>query len=366
MHVLLVEPNYYTRYPPLGLLKLSSFHRRLGNTTEIVRVRLEGFRKVRKEPDRIYITSLWTWAWRPVWEAVRHYKRLFPRAEVWLGGLYASLLPEHAALSGADYVYKGIFKEAEDLLPDYSLIPDWDGSIIFSSRGCIRTCPFCAVPKLEGSINSVRYSIKHLIYPSHTKVILWDNNILASPGWRSVFDELEELGMKVDFNQGLDARLITNEVAVRLSKLKLHSKSGVKVRLGYDVSNNGPAVRKAIERLKAVGIRGRDIMVYVLYNFQDDPEDFKERVTNVLEWGATVYPMRFEPTWTKSNGTPYEKNEYISSGWTREELEMIQDARRVLGYGGAFPPYRGLLEKFRRAKNFIEAFELRPPKYVKK
>jgi len=51
-------------------------------------------------------------------------------------------------------------------------------------------------------------SIKHLIYPEYKKIIFWDNNILASPYWENIFQELEELKLEVDFNQGLDARLL--------------------------------------------------------------------------------------------------------------------------------------------------------------
>jgi len=350
MHALLVEPDYYTRYPPLGLLKISAYHKSLGDSSELV----QGLRRPSKKPHKIYVTSLFTWTWKKVWEAIKYYKNLFPDTGVWLGGLYASLLPHHASLSGADHICEGLLKEVEDLLPDYSLVPKWNGSIIFSSRGCIRKCEFCAVPKLEGSLNSVKYSIKHLIYPSHTKIIFWDNNILASPGWRTLFDELKELNMTVDFNQGLDARLITDEAAERLRALKLNSGSSVKVRLGYDFRSNGPFVENAIEKLTANGIRGREVMVYTLYNYNDDPEDFFERVKDVLDWGAVCYPMRYEPL------DALEKNKYISPKWDEETLEMVQDARRVLGYGGAFPPYRGLIRKFQRARSFQDAFGLAP------
>jgi len=196
-HVLLVEPEYYTKYPPLGLLKLSSYQKSLRNTTELVR---GSTLNVSTEPNVIYITSLFTWAWKPVWKAVKFYLKYFPDAELWLGGLYASLMPEHAALSGVDqnHIFKGIFNKAENLLPDYSLVPEWNksvgGSIIFSSRGCIRSCPYCAVPLIEGSMNSIQHSIKHLIWPGHKKVILFDNNFLASPTWKSILDEIEELG----------------------------------------------------------------------------------------------------------------------------------------------------------------------------
>lgn len=344
MHVLLVEPDYYTRYPPLGLLKLSAHHNSQGDTTQLVR----GPQPVRK-PDIVYVTSLFTWAWKPVHKAVRFYKLFYPDAEVWLGGLYASLLPGHAALSGADHIYESLFKEAEDLLPDYSLVPEWDGSIIFSSRGCPKKCGFCAVPKLEGPINSEKYTIKDLVWPEHTKIIFFDNNILASKGWRSVFDELEELNLKVDFNQGLDAELITDEVAERVARLRIFM-----VRLAYDLQGEGPSVRRAIARLKAAGVRGRRIMVYALFNYTDDPESFFERVKEILSWGAVCYPMRYEPIYT------LEKNKYIAPKWDAKRIDMIQRARRVIGYGGAFPPYEGLIKKFAEAKNFDEAFELRP------
>jgi len=353
MHVLLVEPEYYTQYPPLGLLKLSSYHKSKGDSTKLVK----GCKRIRKEPDRIYVTSLFTWAWKPVREAVGYYKKLFPDTEIWLGGLYASLLPDHAAESGADRIYEGLYKEAEDLKPDYSLVPKWDGSLIFSSRGCNNKCPFCAVPILEGKIKSVKHSIKHLVHSRHSRIIFWDNNILQSPAWPDIFDELEELDKKVDFNQGLDASMINENVAERLAKLKLDSGSGTKIRLAYDLRGKGSHVKRAIENLNGVGIRGRAIMVYTLFNYKDDPEDFFKRVHEVLSWGAISYPMRYEPL---NGGTALEKNKYISPNWTAEEVNMVQKARRVIGYGGAFPPYDGLMNKLEKAENFHAAFALNP------
>jgi len=345
-YVLLVEPKYYTRFPPLGLLKIASYHRARGDEVRLVR----GARAVGHEPDRVYVTSLYTWTWRAAWEAVRYYKARFPGAEVWLGGIYASLLPDHAAGSGADVVWRGIFPEAEDLTPAYDLVPGWRATVLFASRGCIRRCPFCAVPRIEGPLGRVKYSVRDLVYPGHRKVVFFDNNILASPGWRGIFEELVELGLKVDFNQGLDARLLGDEAAELLSRMRVDPV----VRLAYDDRGMGRAVGRAVRALEDHGVRGRRIMVYILYNFRDGPEDFLERVRDVLEWGAVAYPMRYEPL------DALEKNGYVSPGWTREELEAVQAARRVLGYGGAFPPYAALVEKVGRARDFAEAFSLRP------
>jgi len=361
-HVVLVEPRYHTHFPPLGLLKLSTYHKMKGDTTELV-----SFKKAHKfpraRPNVVYVTSLYTWEWKPVWDAVRYFKTWFHSVPIWLGGLYASLKPEHARLSKADYVHEGLFKEAEDLLPDYDLVPEWDGSMIFSCRGCPNQCGYCAVPRLEGRIGFVRQSIRHFIWPGHekrngccdrkhhTKVIFFDNNILASPAWRSIFDELLELGLRVDFNQGLDARLVSEDAAEKISKMKIDSV----VRLAYDYSQMGPYAERAVERLGAYGVRKRRILVYTLFNYTDDPEEFLRRVRDILHWGVACYPMRYIPI------DATEKNAYVAPKWDLKKLDMVEESRRVIGYGGAFPPYEALIKKLDRADGFEDAFSLYPP-----
>jgi hypothetical protein len=346
VRVLLVEPDYYTRYPPLGLLKLAQLERQRGNDVQFVRGGVETLR-----PDRIYVTSLFSYSWRAVHDAVKFYKNRYPRAKVLLGGIYASLLPEHAALSGADEVHVGLYPEAEDLMPAWDLVPEWDGSILFASRGCVRKCGFCSVPKLEGRPQDLKYGIRHLIWPGHKRVILWDNNILGNANWATIMDELAEIGMEVDFNQGLDARLITDQVAEKVAKIKFHN-----LRLAYDYKGVGPAVARALERLAAAGIDRRRSVVYTLYNYVDDPENFKTRVEEILTWGATSYPMRFEPL------TSLTKNAWLSPHWDREQLQQVAAARRVMGFAGAFPPYAALVRKFTRARSFATAFKLRKPR----
>ncbi len=343
VRVLLVEPDYYTRYPPLGLLKLAALERQRGNEVELVRGNVETLR-----PEQIYVTSLFTYSWRAVHSAVRFYKERYPDVKVSVGGIYASLLPEHAATSGADEVHAGLYPETEDLMPAWDLIPDWDGSILFASRGCVRKCGFCSVPKLEGRPQDFKYGIRHLIWPGHRKVILWDNNILGNANWRAIFDELAEIGLEVDFNQGLDARFITDEVVEKLKKLRFYN-----LRLAYDYKGIRPFVERALERLDAGGIDKRKVVLYTLYNYIDDPEDFKTRVEEIVQWGATSYPMRFEPL------TSLTKNAFVSPKWTAEQLQQVAAARRVMGFAGAFPPYEYLVHKLRRARSFETAFRLR-------
>jgi len=352
LKVLLVEPQksrrYHTPYPPLGLLKLATYHRQRGDFIKLVNgISNDGF-----EPDIIYITSLFTYAWEPVHEVVGSYSTNYRRARVIVGGIYASLCSEHLKQTFGNRIeiYGGLVPEVEELLPDYSLIPEWKASILFSSRGCVRKCPFCSVPQLEPKFEAKK-SIKHLIYPGHKKAILWDNNILASPYWRNIFDELEESGLEVDFNQGLDARLLTEETALRLKRLRIPI-----VRLAYDSKEIKKSLKKSISLLMDVGISGRRIVVYCLYGYLDTPEDFLERIRDLIAWGVVAYPMRYQPL------EPCNKDSYVSPNWRREQLEMVASARRVIGYGGAFPPYEGLRKKFTNARTFREAFELRPPR----
>jgi hypothetical protein len=354
-NILLVEPpksrKYHTQYPPLGLLKIASYHKQRGDSVTLV----AGLEDVGFKPDLVYITSLFTYAWEPVHETIRFCKKKYSKSKIIVGGIYASLCKEHLSKSFRNRieVHEGLFHEAEELEPDYSLVPHWNASIVFSSRGCIRNCSFCAVKQLEPKFQP-RKSIKKLIYHNHKKIIFWDNNILASPYLVNILDELEELNLAVDFNQGIDARLITASIVKRLKKLNIPM-----IRLAYDTTEVGNSLKEAIDILKQAGYSSRRILVYCLYNFprpEDTPETFLSRMKDLMEWEVVGYPMRYEPL------EPRQKNTFISPHWNPELLNMIPMARRVIGFGGAFPPYEGLIKKITKAKNFVEAFKLRAKK----
>ncbi|MCL4479949.1 MAG: hypothetical protein M1113_00460, partial [Candidatus Thermoplasmatota archaeon] len=170
MRILLVEPDYYSRYPPLGLLKLASYHRTYGDKIQYVRGAVNDMDR----PDSIEITSLFTYSWKPVHDAISYYHTEFPAAEIKVGGIYATLMPLNIK---KDFpfvkIHQGLFPEAENLLPSYDILywvdkwKDWDRSIVFTSRGCIRKCQFCVVPKVEGGMRDQKPSILDLMHPSH-------------------------------------------------------------------------------------------------------------------------------------------------------------------------------------------------------
>jgi hypothetical protein len=360
MRILLVEPSYYSRYPPLGLLKLAKLEERNWNAVKLIRGTDEVINFV---PDKIYITSLFTYSWKPVHQAIEFYHKQFPFAEVHVGGIYATLMPAHIRQSFPFVkIHMGLVGEAENLLPSYHLLQevekwrDWRKSILFTTRGCIRKCPFCVVPKIEGGMKEPKLSILPLIHPDHKEVVIWDNDFLASPYARDILVELRDHGYRVDFNQGLDARLMNEEYAGLLSDIKSNS-----IHMAYDWPWEGPFIEKAIEMLNNAGYKKKNLIFYVLHNFYDfkhekgdTPYDFLHRLQDLMRWGASAYPMRYIPLDSLS------RRGFVSPLWKEEHLEMIADARRVLGYAGTFVNYKALASKFINASSFEEALSLWP------
>jgi len=361
MKILLVEPSYYTKFPPLGLLKLASYYRSRGNQVKLVRGLHEdlGFK-----PDQIAITSLFTYAWKQVHETIDFYHNKFSTAKMRVGGIYASLMPSRlqSAFPFID-INIGLFEEADKYLPAYDLLEEveewknWDSTILFTSRGCIRHCPYCVVPQIEGNVRRTIEDLKRYVYPGHKRIILWDNNFFASPNWKKLLNELYDINLPVDFNQGIDCRLIDDEKAGMIATLRISD-----IRLAFDNIDVKKSFTNAVTCFSNNGINRRKIFAYVLYNFyaegllEDTPEVFFERVKHIAELGCVSYPMRYEPLFA------LEKNCFTSPLWTADQLDMVVKARRILGFGGAFPPYIGLVNKLQKANCFEEAFSVFPLK----
>jgi len=346
MKAILIEPKGSYKHVPVGLLKIAAYLSKNGHTVYLHRCNEKGYTSV-GHFDRAYVTSLFTWEWREVWEAVRWAK--LHADKVILGGIYASALPEHAEKSGAK-VHRGLLWELEDIRPLYELVPNCDYSIVHASRGCIRSCKFCIVPKIEGKLKEKK-SIRHLVHPKHHKIILYDNNILALKNWNNIYKELRIMNKLVDFNQGIDVRLIDQKIASQISKLRLHADEYISVRIAFDDIRYKKHFIRGAEYLLDAGIHPRRIMVYVLYNFKDTPEDFFERIRIISSYGMVAFPMRYQHIYLPE---ALEKDSYVGEHWTKRDLAIVEDFIWKYGRGGSIPPY--IYEHFEKSKDFYEAF----------
>ena len=157
---------------------------------------------------------------------------------------------------------KNLPDEVEHICPDYSLY-NCDKSYGFLTRGCIRNCPWCFVPKKEGEI---RANADITEFVRHDHVVFMDNNVLAHPHGIEQIEKIAKMGLSVDFNQGLDARLIDNSMAKLLSKIRWSPS----VRLACDSVAMIEPIRKAVELLRWHNVTPSRYFCYVLVKDIDD------------------------------------------------------------------------------------------------
>jgi len=287
MEFLLIEPIAKTPYPPLGLMKISSMLKSKYKDCCLFSQVGNKIPKEIKNPKEIYITSLFTWDLDKVVDSIRYYSRLFPSAKIKVGGIAASLYPEFISSKTGIQPHQGLLEEAEDYSPDYhqNFERKLNSSLTFTSRGCIRNCPFCTVRTVEPEFFT-KNNWEEDICDSFPTVTFWDNNWLASPNIEKDCAKLIKLNKKVDFNQGLDARLYDENKARMLSKININP-----IRFAFDDISYEKYVLKAIRLAKKYS--KNEIRVYVLYNFRDKPEDFFYRINLLNKEKVLSFPMEY-------------------------------------------------------------------------
>lgn len=200
---------------------------------------------------------------------------------------------------------------------DYDVLSMHNPLATFTTRGCIRSCQFCAVPKIEGEFRELKN------YKSAP--IVCDNNFLAASK-EHIYKAISKLSVfpYVDFNQGLDARLFTSWHAEQLARLK-----AVKVRFSLDHKNQIDIVEKAVKTARKAGLK--DFGVYVLVGFKDTPDDAYQRLEIVRSWNIFPNPMRYQPLDAAA------KNSYVGEGWTEIELRRYMRYYSRLIFLGHIP-----------------------------
>jgi hypothetical protein len=347
-NVLLVEPDYRSKFPPLGLLRIGAYHKARGDRVTFTRGMVEELRAL--PWHRIYVSSLFTYELPRTVKTIKYYRSAVDVPEhIMVGGIGATLLPDYIRervpcriITGPlsrPGILDGEKKPIADYTPDYSLIDACNGRyqpkdsyFCRVTAGCIRRCKFCAVPTLEPQFKScqpLRAQIDAVdtAYGERQHLVILDNNILASKDFRRTVREIRDAGFEagarrngrqrvLDFNQGIDARLVTDEVAELLATTAVSP-----IRLAYDYSGMKKPYVAAIKRLARHGFQ--EFTNYVMFNFQDNPRDFYERIRLNVELSQelgiriTGFPMKYSPV-TEVN------RRYIAPGWKWRYLRGIQ------------------------------------------
>lgn len=411
--ILLVEPDYNNKYPPIGLMKIATYHKGKGDYVEFYKGKAP-FQLISKM-DRVYITSIFTFFFDITVETILHYLNYIDKNKVYIGGIAVTLMQEEFKrktkvqniLTGqlVDSCMLGYSDHVNiDMLPlDYDILDDieydygvMDNFFAHTTRGCPRKCDFCAVKILEPNFEETNNLVDQItyvrnIFGDRRNLMLMDNNIFFSNNLEEICSDLLALGFVknkptyipenpailfykkierrqkhgystwiivdqfilffekfinrikkvdtkhevetilneikqtnnhlqvlldyqekivevvekyrnkkplqryIDFNQGLDARLITDEKMRILSQLPLRP-----FRLAYDNIGMTKTYIKAFRMAYKWGIR--HFSNYMLYNFEDTPDDLWQRAyTNIKLYNkyndieAFSFPMKYAP-----------------------------------------------------------------------
>jgi len=433
--ILLVEPDYQNKFPPIGLMKIATFHRNRGDIVEFYKGEAP-YVKV-SQADRVYITSLFTFYYDITLKCIRHYQKYVHNENIFVGGIAATILTsEFEKDTGIKNILRGQLTNSRvlgyneevniDCLPlDYDILDDVsyvyqtsNSYFIYTSRGCKRGCEFCAVPTLEPEFfttNNVIQQVKQVdeIYGQKRNMLIMDNNTLFSEELDSIVNDILSLGFTgeknyispnpfsimikkikrrkkliishnkqlddtvnylnsfyailknkgniskkyfeliecinnsdtvwqvikenekeltaiiekyrskpkvvryIDFNQGIDARLINNENCTLLAKLPIRP-----FRLAYDKIGD---TKKFFNATKiAIKKNICHFSSYMLYNFEDRPTELWTRLNNAItlynnstkKLSAFSFPMKYAPIDEKDR-------EYIGKYWNKKYLSAV-------------------------------------------
>jgi hypothetical protein len=166
------------------------------------------------------------------------------------------------------------------------LYPTIDYSIIFTTRGCVRHCPFCVVPEKEGLTHSVPIVSSN---PNGRYIELLDNNFFSGRSWESRLDYLRCLDQPINFNTGIDVRTLTEEQAEMLGRCNIKA-----IHIAWDNLDEEESVRRGIERLIKY-VSPSLITCYVLIGFEQPniiDSDFY-RIEELHKYKITPFAMGY-------------------------------------------------------------------------
>lgn len=318
MRIALVDTTKKPTAYPVALLKIGAWRKELGVECQLYTNQLPDM------ADEIWLTTCFTFDIPHAMGIAKEAQKRAARVRV--GGVAATLLPEHFERLGVD-VHRGLIPEAETARPDYGLLSEPPKySVTHTSRGCIRKCKFCMVPKLEPEFTNRDWAGD--LYHGASKIVFYDNNWLA----KDVDDLRRDVGQirglvksgqikAVDFNQGLDCRLLTEEKADLLQGLPIKP-----IRFAFDGMQEDGHYQRAVRMMAEMGFRR--FMTYVLYNFVDAPIDFYYRLRQSVELAAELrvnvdsFPMRYQPIMEVDG-----RRDYVGKHWTRGKRTAFSTIR---------------------------------------
>lgn len=235
-------------YPNLALMKISAWHKSQGDSVE--------WYNPFDSYDIVYMSKIFSFT--PDY------------------GQYI-INTKHIRKGGTGYDLKTTLPDEIELtIPDYSIYPSIDNKTAygFLTRGCPNKCKWCVVPRKEGDVRPYM-DVDDIAVDGRTNLILMDNNILACDYGLQQIEKIVERGYRVDFNQALDARLVTDDIAKLLAKVRWINH----IRFGCDTPKQVKECEKAMQIIDSY--RGKPAS-YLMYTMIED--DLNEAYHRLSYW----------------------------------------------------------------------------------
>lgn len=286
MRVLLLHLD--GKLPNLALMRIAHHHRALDNEVVLRRAGNAAALEPRFEDpvfDLVYASAIFERS-RPLAERVRV---LYPHAVV--GGTGSWSLAQ--TLESVGVATEGPL--------DYTDYPKWRQSIGFTMRGCRMNCDFCVVPRKEGKARAVATIDEIYRGDGHPReLVLLDNDFFGNPQSNLVVEAIRDGGFKVNFCQGINARMLSDPAAEAIASLDYRDTNMKTKRIytAWDSKEDERVLFRGLDALVRHGVKPRHIMVYVLIGFWpgETHEDRDHRRRRLREFGALPYPMPYRRT----------------------------------------------------------------------
>lgn len=275
MRVGLIDVDGGGRFPNIVLMKIAAWHKAQGHEVSWYSM-FDGWY------DKVYMSKVFSFT--------PDYDYSINATEVVRGGSGYCI----ELIDGKEFYHTerdtDLPEEVEHIYPDYSLYPTLteDTAYGFLTRGCPRGCEFCVVGKKEGRCSRKVADLSEF-WQGQKNIVLCDPNILACKEWKDLLQQLIDSKAWVDFNQGLDIRLMTEEKARMLSQIKMKE-----VHFAWDKYEDKERIIPKLNLFAKHFRLGHRAVVYTLVNFDTTLEQDLERIYSLRDMGYWAYVMIYD------------------------------------------------------------------------
>lgn len=268
-------------FPNLPLMKLSAWHKQQGDNVEWYIPTEHGF--PHPPMNKVYMSKVFSFT--------PDYEYFVNADEVIKGGSGYCI----ELIDGKEIYHKEndtqLPYKVEHIYPDYSLYPELtkDTAYGFMSRGCPRGCDFCHVEAKEGR---KAYKVADLseFWRGQKNIVLLDPNPIACKEWKDILGQLIDSNAWVDFSQGIDIRLMTEEKAEMIKHIKVKN-----IHFAWDRYEDKDIIIPKLKEFKQIsGWDRRKMSVYVLTNYDTTLDQDLERVYALRDLGYDPYIMIYD------------------------------------------------------------------------